>query len=125
MFKYCAWVTSPNGAPEADGISPFATPDTPYCPKAYPVDGNKDMTLWLSASVVQHPECTGFMLDKDTCTQFFGQIINGCDGDTLEDKYSGSFVYNCYVLDAQISLMQDGIPPKGKLAIQKEGYYPY
>lgn len=125
--KYCAWVTTAR-EPEADGISPLVTPETPYCPKAYPVtgkDGAKDMTLWLSASIIQHPECGGFMLIESTCKKFFGQIINGCDGDNMEDKYSGSFVNSCYVLDAQISLMQDGIPPKGKLATQKEGFYPY
>lgn len=125
---YCKWATS-NEAPIEGESSQFPTAETPYNPKSYPVtgkDGARDMTLWVTASISQHPDCSGgYMLLDSICREHFRAIIDGCDGDDVESKYSGSLVDGCWILDVQVTLMQDGIPPKGKFAMKKEGYYPY
>jgi hypothetical protein len=100
------------------------SPQNPYIPMNYQLN-NTGTTLWVSVSLMQHPECTGEEVLFPDCVRFFTSIVNGCSGNVLEDKYSGSLVNHCTIFDI-VTVPGTGdvaaTPPKGTAAKTGEWY---
>jgi hypothetical protein len=97
-----------------------------YWPLAYSIPENTT-TLWISASLVQHPECSPSTLLKETCMAYLNSIVKGCGGADITDKYSGSVVADCVVYEVQTVPGVGAIaatPPKGVFA-KTAGWYGY
>lgn len=73
--------------------------------------------LWLS--VAKNPICqanTVYEINEDECNHFLGIAVDGCNTNTITEKFGGQVYGRCSVWNMTTRFGTDGTPPGGPLS---------
>jgi hypothetical protein len=88
-----------------------------YGPKGYAAGDTapgSDNDLWISVS--HDPGCdvnTGYEVELSTCQDFLSMALNGCNTDSLMNKWGGQVQANCALWNITTRFGHDMTPPNG------------